>query len=90
MKKMIRDLKIVKFEGPCKRVPVEVVLEAIKLMITGKITWPSGITVDLLKVCKIEFIIRLTKVTNDMLNGKKMPKSWKRVICYQYTKEREI
>ena len=55
-------------------------MEAVKLKNTGKTAVPSGITVDLLKVCEKDSILSLTKVANHMLNGKKMPKSWKRVI----------
>ena len=73
-----RELKIENVKRPCKKVSVEDVLEAVKLMNTGKTTGPSGITVDLLKVCEKESILRLTKVANDMLNGKNMPKCWKK------------
>ena len=64
-------------EKPCKRVSVEDRLEAVKLMNTGKTAGPSGIKVDLLKMCEKESILRLTKVACDRLNGKSMPKSLK-------------
>ena len=49
-----KDLKTVKVEGPCKRVFTEDVIEALKLMNKGKTAGPSGITIQLLKVCENE------------------------------------
>ena len=43
---------MVKFEGPCERVSAEDMLEAVKRMNTGNTAGFSGITFDLLKVCK--------------------------------------
>ena len=71
---------MVKVEEPCKRVSAEDVIELLKLMNNEKAAGPSGITVELLKVCKKECVKRLTQVASDMLNGKKMPASWKKVI----------
>ena len=53
-------------------------IEALKLMNNGKTAEPSGITVELMKVCEKECVKRLIKVAKDMLNGKKMPESWKK------------
>ena len=53
---------------------VEDVLEA------GKHAGPSGITVDLLKMCEKQSILTLTMVANDLLNGKICLKVGKRVI----------
>jgi len=73
-----KELKKEIVEGPSEKISSEDVLEAVKLMNSGKSPGPSGITVDLLKVCERESIKRLTKIANDMLNGKKMPESWKK------------
>ena len=73
-----RELKMENVQGLCERVLVEDMLEAVKLMNTGKTAGLSGITVDMLKVCEKKNILKLTKVANDMLNRKKMLKSRKK------------
>jgi len=49
-----KELKKEIVEGPCEKISSEDVLEAVKLMNSGKSPGPSGITVDLLKVCERE------------------------------------
>ena len=69
MKKMIeiRDLMMVKVIRPCERISLKDMMEALKLMNTGKTAVPSGVTVDMLKVCADECFKRLTKVANTNL-----------------------
>ena len=56
---------MVKVEGPCERISVEDVREALKLMNTGKIG-AGGIKVALLEVCEKEHIKKLIKVAHGM------------------------
>ena len=72
------DLKMAKVEGPCENVSVEAVMEALNLMNAKKAAGPSGVTSDLLKVCEKESVNKLVRVANDMLEGKKMPESWRK------------
>ena len=53
-------------------------MEALILMNTGKAAGPSGVTVELLNVCKKESVRRLAEVANNMLEGNKMPESWRK------------
>ena len=70
-----KSMEITKVEGPCEQVSTEDVMEALVRMNTGKADGPSGVTVKLLNVCKKEFVRRLAKVANNMLEGNKMPES---------------
>ena len=74
--KKSRDLKMVKVEEPCEKVFIEEVMKALNLINARKVAGPSGVTSELLKVCKKECMKRLAMVANDMLKGNKMPKSW--------------
>ena len=67
-----KSLEITKVEGPCE-VSTEDVMDALDLMNTGKAAGPSGVTVELLNVCKNESVRSLAKVANNMLEGNKMP-----------------
>ena len=49
-------------------------MEALYLMKDGNAAGPRRVLVDLMIVCE-KCLKLLTKVTNDMLDGKKMPKS---------------
>ena len=69
---------MVKLEGPCANVSIEAVMEALNLMNAKKAAGPSGVTSDLLKVCEKESVNKLVRVANDMLEGKKMPESWRK------------
>ena len=71
-------MKITNVEGPCEQVSTEDVMEALVLMNTGKAAGPIGITVKLLNVCKKESVRRLAEVANNMLEGNKMPESWRK------------
>ena len=71
-------MEITKVEGPCEQVSTEDVMEALVLMNTGKAAGPSGVTVELLNVCKKESVRRLAKVANNMLEGNKMQESWRK------------
>ena len=70
-----KSMEITKVEGPCEQVSTEDVMEALILMNTGKAAGPSGVTVELLNVCKKESVRRLAEVANNMLGGNKMPES---------------
>ena len=48
------ELNIGKNEGPCEKVSVETVTEALNLMKMGKAAGPSDVTPDLLKASKNE------------------------------------
>ena len=72
------ELKMEYVGGPCGGVSVEDVLEVVELMNAGGTAGPGGIAVGLLRVCEEESILRLARVANDMLNGKNMPKCWKK------------
>ena len=72
-----KSMEIPKVEGPCEQVSTEDVMEALILMNTGK-AGPSGVTVELLNVCKKESVRRLAEVANNMLEGNKMPESWRK------------
>ena len=54
------------------------VMEAFAVMNKGKTAGPSGVTVDLLNVCKKKSVRRLADVANNMLGGNKMPECWKK------------
>jgi len=69
---------MIKNDGPGEKVTIEIVLEALRFMKSGKAAGPSGVTSDLLKVCGIESAKRLANVANDLLQGNSMPESWKR------------
>ena len=73
-----KSLEITKVEGPCEQVSTEYVMEALVLMNTGKAARPSGVSVELLNVCKKESVRRLAKVANNMLEGSKMPECWRK------------
>jgi len=75
-----------KSEGPCEKVTLEDVLEALRLMKIGKAAGPSGVTSDLLKVCGIESVKRLAYVANDMLQGNSMSESWRRIDLIPFYK----
>ena len=61
-----------------EQVSTEDVMEALILMNTGKAAGPSRVTVELLNVCKQESVRRLAEVANNMLEGNKMPESWRK------------
>ena len=69
-----KNIEITKVEGPCEQVSTDV-MEALVLMNTGKAAGPSGVTVELLHVCKKESVRRFAEVANNMLEGNKMPES---------------
>ena len=50
-------------------------MEAVDLINARKAAEPSGVTSELLKVCKKESVKRLAKVKNVMLKRNKMPGS---------------
>jgi len=68
-------LKVMKNEGPCEKVTQEDVLEALRFMKNGNAVGPSGVTIDLLKVCGIESTKRLVNVANDVPQGNSMLKA---------------
>ena len=70
-----KSMEITKVEGPCEQVSTEDVMEALVLMNTGKAAGLSGVTVELLNVCKKESVRRLAEVANNTLQGNKMPES---------------
>ena len=72
-----KSTEITKVEGPCEQVFTEDVMEALVLM-NIKVAGPSGVTVELLNVCKKESVRRLVEVANNMLEGNKMPESWRK------------
>ena len=47
-----KSMEIIKVEGPCEQVSTEDVMEALVLINTGKAAGPSGVSVELLNVCK--------------------------------------
>ena len=49
-----KSLEITKVEGPYEQVSLEDVMEAFALMNKGNAAGPSGVTVELLNVCKKE------------------------------------
>ena len=49
---MIGELNVEKNKGPCEKMSVKVVTETQNFMKTRKAARPSGVTPDLLKVCK--------------------------------------
>ena len=51
-----KSMEITKIEGPCEQVSTEDVMEALTLMNTEKAAGPSGVTVELLNVCKKESV----------------------------------
>ena len=57
-------------------------------MNTGKAAGPSGVTLELLNVCKKEFVRRLAKVANNMLEGNKMPECWRKIDLIPIFKEK--
>ena len=57
---------MVKVEGPCETVSAKDLIEALKLMNNRKTIGPSGITVELLKVCEKKCVKRLTKVAKTL------------------------
>ena len=65
-----KSLEIRKVEGPCEQVSTGDAMEALIRMNTGKVAGPSGVTVELLNVCKKESVRRLAEVANNMLEGK--------------------
>jgi hypothetical protein len=65
-------------EGPCERVSEEAVEDALSKMKAGKAAGPSGVTADLLKVCGEASVKRLTEIANGLLEGKKLPHSWRK------------
>ena len=71
-------MEITKVKGPREQVSTENVMEALVLMNTGKAAGPSGVTVELLNVCKKESVKRLAEVSNNILEGNKMPESWRK------------
>ena len=73
-----KSLERTKVEGPCEQVSTKDVMEALVLMNTGKAPGPTGITVELLNICKKESVRRLAKVANHMLEGNKMPECWRK------------
>ena len=73
-----KSMEITKVEGPCEQVSSEDMIEALVLMNTGKTDGPSGVTVELLNVCKKESVRKLAKVANNMLEGNKMPECWRK------------
>ena len=73
-----KNMEITKVQGPCEQVSTEDVMEALIPMNTGKAAGPSGVTVELLNVCKKESVRRLAEVANNMLEGNKMSESWRK------------
>ena len=53
-------------------------MEVFALMNTGKVAGPSGVTVEMLNVCKKEFVRRLAEVANNMLEVNNMPECWRK------------
>ena len=47
-----KSMEITKVEGPCEQVSTEDVMEALVLINKGKAAGPSGVSVELLNVCK--------------------------------------
>ena len=83
-----KSLEITKAEGPCEQVSTGNVMEALILMNTGKAAGPSGVTVELLNNCKKESVRRLAEVANIMLEGNKMPESWRKSDLIPIFKEK--
>ena len=73
-----KSLEIIKVEGPCLQVSIENVMKDFALMKTGKAGGPSGVTVELLNVCKKESVRRLTEVANNMLEGNNLLECWRK------------
>ena len=65
-------------EGPCESVSEEAVKDALNKMKSGKAAGPSGVTADLLKVCGEDGVKRLTEVANGLLDGMRLPESWRK------------
>ena len=85
-----KSLEITKVEGPCEQVSTGDMIEALILMNTGKAAGPSRVTVELLNNCKKESVRRLAEVANNMLEGNKMPESWRKSDLIQFLKEKEM
>ena len=62
-------------------------MEALILMNTGKAAGLSGVTMELLNVCQKESVRRLAEVANNMLEGNKMPESWRKSDLIPILKE---
>ena len=73
-----KSMEITKVEGPCEQVSTEDFMKGPALMNTGKASGPSGVAVELVKVCKKKSVRRLAEVANNMLEGNKMPESWRK------------
>ena len=57
---------------------VEAIVEALNCMKAGKAARPSGVTSELLKVCKNNSVKKSAEVANELLQGTEMPESWRR------------
>ena len=73
------DVKLINahVEGPYERFVEEDVQNALSSMKIGKATGPSDITFDMLKPRGKESVGEMLKVANGLLEGEKMPGSWK-------------
>ena len=64
-------------------------MEALNLMKNQKkAARPSAITSELLKVCKNGRVRKLSEVANDLLEGKRMLRSWRRSDLIPIYKEK--
>jgi hypothetical protein len=63
-------------EGPVMEVTKEEVRIAMNKMKVGKAAGPSGVPVEVMKICRCEE--QLAKVINGILRGERMPESWRK------------
>ena len=70
--------EITKVEGPCEQVSTADEMEAFAQMNKGKTAGPSGVTVEMLNVCKKKSVKRLAQVTNNMLEGSNKSECWRK------------
>ena len=61
-----------KIEGPCEKMSLKAVAEALYLMKQGKAARPSGVAFHLLKVCKNDNVKKLAEVADELLQGKSL------------------
>ena len=62
------ELNVKKNEVPCEKVSVKAIVETLNLVKAGNVAGPSGVTFELLKVCKYNSVKKLAEVLTNCCN----------------------